>query len=377
MKIKGSSIQQLERDKPKSRCRKWRLWVSTDDGRKSRRFNGTWTEACDALQAFLDELIQHVSNSDSFASYAASWRLWRANSGNFSPNTVACEKMCVRNLLRTELSTMRMDEIAPQDCRDALIWLRTHPKRGGVYSPTTMAKLHQVLHAIFSEAADDGKIAKNPMDNVKRPSVRVAEREALTPDELQLFLNRVDELPMDGRVMAVYLMACLGLRCGEACALLDAEVDGWFASVTSTVRAADRSVGKPKSAAGVRKLPMPPRLIRKVEDWREIRNALGLHDAPNLCCRLDGSRMAPANVENWWRETARGKLGCDGMTLHQLRHSNLSMMARHMSVFDLQRYAGWSSIAPAKIYVHNDVDSVSRAVAEAWQGGARVVHAIR
>ena len=41
MRVKGSTIQQLEKDKPRSRCRKWRLWATTDEGRKSRRFTGT------------------------------------------------------------------------------------------------------------------------------------------------------------------------------------------------------------------------------------------------------------------------------------------------------------------------------------------------
>jgi integrase len=54
------------------------------------------------------------------------------------------------------------------------------------------------------------------------------------------------------------------------------------------------------------------------------------------------------------------------MTLHQLRHSNLSMMARHMSPFDLQRYAGWSSIEPAKVYIHDDLEAVTKAVSKAW-----------
>ena len=58
------------------------------------------------------------------------------------------------------------------------------------------------------------------------------------------------------------------------------------------------------------------------------------------------------------------------MKLHELRHSNLSMMARHMSPFDLQRYAGWSSIAPARVYVHDDLAAVTAAVTAAWsQGG--------
>ena len=364
MKVSGSSIQQLEKDKPRSRCRKWRLWATTDEGRKSRRFNGTWTEAQEALEAFVDGLRGFVPNSESFAAYARSWRLWRRQSGDYSPNTLAGERTAVNALLRTRLSTMRMDEIDAQACRDALLWLREHPARGGSCKPSTLAKYRQVLHAIMAQAVDDGKLAANPVDAVKPPKQRQVEREALSPGELQLFLNRLDELPISGHVMACYLMACLGLRCGEACALLDDEVDSRYASVTSTVRSADNSIGSPKSAAGKRALPVPPRLAAKVDGWRGFKRLLG-HDCPTLCCNRDGNLLTPHAVSDWWA-AHRDALGCAGMTLHQLRHSNLSMMARHMSPFDLQRYAGWSSIAPARIYIHEDMDSVAQAVALAW-----------
>ena len=371
MKVTGSTIQQLDKVRkngtpmPKSECRRWRLWVTTEEGRKSRRFNGTYTQAQEALRAFVEELEGIVPNDETFGSYAESWRLWRAESGNYSPNTVAADATFVRALRRTDLDEMRMDEIGSKECREALLWLKQHPAKGSEYSHSTMAKVHQTLGAIMSQAVADGSVASNPMSAVSRPKVRPAEREALSPEEISLFLNRVDSLPLDGRSVAIYLMACLGLRCGEACALRNDQF-GDFVTVDSTVRGADGSIGPTKSEAGRRKLPAPPRLAAKVAEWREIRYALGFAESPTLCCNTKGGLMTTSMLENWWRETARDKLGCSGMTLHQLRHSNLSMMARHMSPFDLQRYAGWSSIAPAKIYVHADMDSVARAVADAW-----------
>lgn len=367
MNVTGSTIQQLEKDKPKSRCRKWRLWATTEQGRKSKRFNGTWTQAQDALKAFVSELEGRVPNSETFGAYAESWRLWRAASGDLSPNTVRDDRTAVRALCRTALAGMRMDAITPDACRDALLWLKSNPVRGGGLKPSTVAKYRSVLNSVMQQAADDGRIAANPVAKVRPPKVRIAERDALSPGEIALFLNRVDDLPLDGRSVALYLMACLGLRCGEACALRDSDVSGGFARVVSTVRGADGSVGPTKSDAGRRTLPVPPRLAAKVDEWRDARDALGLSDAEFLCCNSKGSLMTTASMENWWRDTARSKLGCNGMTLHQLRHSNLSMMARHMGAFDLQRYAGWSSIAPAKVYVHADMDSVSKAVRDAWR----------
>lgn len=372
MKVTGSSIQQLELDKPKSRCRKWRLWATTDFGRKSRRFSGTYTQACEAIEAFVAELCDTIPNSETFGSYAASWALWREKSGDFSAGTIANDKRNINAIARSALWDERMDNITPASCRDALLWIKQNPvRKDGELSGTTMNKLHVTLNAVMSQAIDDGLLSKNPMAKVKPPKVDTREKDALSPEELALLLNRLDGLHVDGRVMAVYFMACLGLRRGEACALLDSDVDNGLCRVHLAVKERSGETGEPKSDAGVRILPVPPRLAVKVDEWRGLRDAIGWRDAPTLCCNTHGGLLRPQNLQRWWtgdstHKGVREEIGCNGMTLHQLRHSNLSMMARHMSPFDLQRYAGWSSIEPAKVYIHDDLDSVTRAVTDAW-----------
>ena len=278
----------------------------------------------------------------------------------------------VRALSRSPIGAMCMDEITPEACRNALLWVKENPVSGcGELSGTTMNKIHVTLGAIMRQATDDGKVARNPMARVKPPKVDTKEKEALSPEEIGLLLNRLDELPLDGRVMAVYLMAMLGLRRGEACALLDSDIRDGFAHVHLAVKERDGSIREPKSKSGVRRLPMPPRLQAKVDEWRIMRRGLGWLDSPTLACNTRGGVLRPQLLQRWWTGDGNhngmaSRLGCKGMTLHQLRHSNLSMMARHMSPFDLQRYAGWSSIEPAKVYVHDDLDSVASAVADAW-----------
>jgi len=374
MKIISSTIQQLEKDKRPSRCRKWRLWVTTDCGRKSRRHSGTYTSAQDALKAFENELSTLIPNADSFKSYARSWQVWREKSGDISANTVSKDKRNVKALCRTELSTKRMDAITPEDCRNALLWLKEHPaNREGELSGTTIRAFYVALNTIMQQAEDDGKIAANPMRRIKPPKEDTREKTAISPLEIQLLLNRLDELPTDAHVMAVYLIVCLGLRRAEALALQDVDIHDGFAHVHLAVKEANGRIDEPKSKAGIRTLPMPPRLQAKVDEWRAIRKSRGLADAQTLCCNVDGGVMRPQNLYKWWvgcddRKNgvgARDVIGCSGMGLHELRHSNLSMMARHMSPFDLQRYAGWSSIEPARVYIHDDLDAVSSAVANA------------
>lgn len=49
------------------------------------------------------------------------------------------------------------------------------------------------------------------------------------------------------------------------------------------------------------------------------------------------------------------------MVLHKLHHPSLSMMERHMSPFDLQRYAGRSPLGSAKVYAYDDMESAVNA----------------
>lgn len=368
MKVTGSSIQQLDKSKTKSRCRDWRLWVTTEEGRKSKRFHGTYTMAQDALSAFVADLEGMVPNAETFAAYAESWKRWRETAGELAPGTYENDRRNVRALCRTPLAQTRMDELTPEACRDAIAWLKEHPANrtaSGKLTNTTMNKIVQTLKAITRQAHDDGKLARDPMDKIAPPRCDTEEREALSPAELVEFLDRLDGLPLDGRTMALYLMACLGLRRGEAVAVMDADVSDGLCRVRYAVKERDNSLAEPKTKAGVRDLPVPPRLQAKVDEWREVRAGRGWESCPTLCCNTHGQQMTIQPFQKWWRKV-RGSLGCPDMTMHQLRHSNLSMVARHMSTFDLMAYAGWSSIEPARVYVHRDLSSVKASVARAW-----------
>ena len=371
MKVTGSSVEQLEKDKPRSRCRKWRLWASTDCGRKSKRFSGTYTQALDALAEWVSSLEGQVQNSETFGSYARSWVEWNQAYGNYAPGTIANFWRDYRALSRV-LGDKPMDGITPEECKAALLDLKHGGAASGAeLSNTYMAEMHSTLRMILQTAEDDGKIARNPMCKIKPPKPDTAEKEWLEPMELGLFLNRLDSIQISQWTMALYLIAMLGLRRGEACALLDSDVeiapDGstGLAHVHLALKEADGSVDEPKTKAGIRDLPMPARLCRKVEEWRALRSAICDEGAGTLCCNTNGGIMRPQNLARWWRLNRKG-LGCEDMGLHQLRHSNLSMMARNMSPFDLKDWAGWSSIAPAKVYVHRNMDSLRTAVNGAW-----------
>ena len=145
MKVTGSTIQQLQKDLPKSRCRKWKLWATTSDGRKSKRFTGTYTQAQEALKAFVADLEGQVPNADTFAAYAESWRLWREKSGDLDEQTLVNDKRNVTVLGRV-LGEKRMDAITPEVVKNALLEIKTGGPRE--LSGTYMNNLFTALNCI-------------------------------------------------------------------------------------------------------------------------------------------------------------------------------------------------------------------------------------
>lgn len=371
MRVKSSGILKLEKDKPNGKCRKWRLWVSTEEeGRKFRRFTGTYSMANRALDDFVRELGAVIPNGDTFAAYAEARVEARASSGVTTPNTAASERRLHRALKRSPIGLMRMDAIGPADCRDAMEWIRTNPQRpwltkSGVLSNTTMIDMYQFARQTFQQAVDDELLGRNPMAKIRDPKPDTEEIEALPWDELMELLDWLDEKPMSGYVMAMYLIACNALRRAEACAVLDVEFQPAIMRVSQSVKEASGKTGDPKSKAGKRDLPVMPRLAAKADECRAWKESRGLADAMPLACNVRGGYIRPQNLYKWWKKVTKGTK-YDGVGLHQLRHSNLSHMARSMSAFDLMRYAGWSSLEPTRVYIHDDYQSVYRGVREAW-----------
>lgn len=375
-----ATVQQIDKERPRAKCRRWRLWVNRGGVRRSKRFEGTYTQAVAAASAFEAECAADDARQASapFMEYAALWHDRRAASGQFAPGTLENDRRAIRAFGRTALASLRLAEVTPEDAQDALLWLRSHPARGDrPLSGTTANKLYRALYSIFEQAEADGRIAANPLARQKAPKVDTKERRALTPDALRAAYAALDGLPMDGRAMALRLIMALGLRRGEACGVLVGDLDlaAGVLTVRHAVKERNGSIGSPKSAAAVRPLPLPPALAESLSEWLRTRDRQGIGDAPTLCCNQSGRTLRPQLLQRWWNDQ-RAALGCDGLTLHELRHSNLSMMARHMpSAFDLQRWAGWSSLEPARVYIHSDLDALTAGMLSAFGGfGAPKTH---
>lgn len=368
MEVRTAYLEKLEKDKDNAHCRKWRLWVRTTEGKRSRRFQGRYREALAALAAFRAEVESEVRCADTFGGYAASWLAYREKMGDVRYSTLKRNERAIRALC-LEFGDVPLAEMTPERCREGLAAIRSGNNASGrVLGGSYMGKLHSTLHRILLMALDDGKLPRDPMSNVPRPKNDTEEKSWMAPDELSAFAAALSALPPGGKPLCMALMAYLGLRRGEACALLvdDVDMDAGIVHVRHGIDERDGSVSDTKTRAGIRDLPMPSDLLAVISRWMDVRESRGWQKCPTLACNSYGAPLRPLALEKWWNAN-RAALGADGMTLHQIRHSNLSMMARHLNVFDLQRWAGWSSIEPARIYVHADAESLAKGCADAFR----------
>lgn len=381
----GGSIVQLEKDRPRGKCRKWRLVLSLGrdplTGRypqKSRTYHGTYSGAKAALREFQDELDGGGAVRKSGVTldeWGEEFCEAREASGGFAPQTVDADRSHFSQVSHL-LGKTRVQDLTAEAIEAAYRELRAgNSKSGKGLSGTTLSKVHATLKMALDAAVARGLIAENPCAGVQAPRKDTRERRAMPEAALRNLVAALD--PADGRQCAILLEITLGLRRGEACGLSWSDVD--LGAGTVEVRHSLDVHGNlkgPKTESGVRVLPVPPAAEEALRRRRERLEAdfggagadgrLGPDDA--VCTGMLGERIPVTTLSHWWRRN-REALGAGGWTMHELRHTFLSIAASrgvHPSV--MQKLAGHKSpVVTLRIYTHVNM-AEKRAAMEAMQG---------
>lgn len=351
MKILGDGYPSRLEKKDKAKCRKWRLRVMTDEGEKTKRFEGTYTAACKAVEAFKAELLTPRSD-DTFADCARIWMERREKSGTLDPETIHKDAYQIKKLV-DKFGKRKVDKLTYTDMVDGLLEIKEERN----LSNTSMGPLYTKARSILQEAKMDGKIAHNPMADVKAPKPEKSKRKALTVEQFGEFLSTLMRMPLDAHTMALRLYTLGGMRRGEPLALNWEDVEGSLARV----RASYSGLGRIKEPKGDkhRTIPMVAMLAKDLAEWKELQRRelyrLGITQAPStpVITSTAGTRLHPDNMDRWWRHN-RDNFGLPGVVLHELRHTFATLVSTDLntplqSVCDL---AGWADLKTANIYVH-------------------------
>jgi len=344
-------IKHLEPLESGARCHRWRLVAGADRAhRRTRTFHGSRRDALNALDAFAAEVESGAvvgKNAETLRDYAMFWldRLGRV--GSVDSQTADGYRWRL-NALCHAIGAVRLQALTPRMLEDAYARLRSGDSPSGKpLSGTFISDCHVVTRKMLDDAVADGLIARNPARDADAPKRDTPPKSALTDMEMRVLLAM---LPTDcACAVAVALAATTGLRRGELCALRWENVD-LQNGVLEAARAArkDGSIKDTKTRAGRRAVPLPDAAISTLRAWRKCRP-----DAEWVVCDSHGDALKPNAVTHWWARH-RAEYGCDGVTLHELRHSYITSLARagvHPRI--MQDLAGHSSPrATMEIYAH-------------------------
>ena len=220
---------------------------------------------------------------------------------------------------------------------------------------TAAAQAYRLLHAITTQAVDDGLLTVNPVRIERAGHVSHAERMPLTPVEVEALAAAV---PAHYRT-AVLVAAWSGLRPGEVFALTRRDLDPVRGLITvrrtlTEVPGYPVTFGPPKTAAGRRVVALPAFVLDSLTEHMHGHTPKG-PDAL-LFTTLTG-RPVTSQARRHAITAARTVIGRPDITWHHLRHTGATLAAQAGATqAELQRRIGHSSPRAAALYQHASIE---------------------
>jgi integrase len=314
-------------------------------------------EADVARGSFVDPNAGDVTLRD----YAEHWLDHRV----LRPRTVELYRGLLDRYILSSLGEVQLGKLTPLTVRS---W-HSRMAKAGKPGPITIAKAYRLLKTICSTAVADELIVRNPC-NVKGAAVeRSKERPVLSVAQIDALAGSIDPR-YKGMVL---LGSWCGLRLGELLALTRGDVDLVDGHVHITKSAAElksgeRVVGPPKTAAGIRKVAIPPHVLPDVET--HLNDFTGPEAADLVFVGTRGQAVRRASLYTAWLASVTGA-GLEGTHFHDLRHTGATLAAMTgASTKELMSRLGHASPVAALRYQHA-TENRDVAIAEALSNLAR------
>ncbi len=195
------------------------------------------------------------------------------------------------------------------------VWLHSLP-----LAPGTRTKIRNQMSAIFTHGIRYEFITTNPISKVRCSAARLREPDVLTPEEFRALVCR---LPLREQAM-VTLAGSTGLRRSEMFALRWADICTRTMQVYVTKGIVRNHIGKTKTPASRRPVPLHPAVLEVLAEWRSVSRYGSEDDFLFPSVRLNGTQpLFPDMVLNKIIRPALLEAGIHGKTIgwHSFRHS--------------------------------------------------------
>lgn len=351
---------------------------------------------CEQLKREHDSGVQADGLKTTFAAYAHSWMEERERRheeyGEFARTTLDDNQTIVKSL-SAHVGDLKVHDMTAKFCRELLAGIN----KDGSKSGSRMRKYHAVLNGILKQAVVDDLLLANPLDKVLPPKAQKGNREGLAqPDMVRLrkalddaeerayerleklegqrwddASERVSGIVELARIVGVKLTLMSGVRRGELLALVwgDIDLQGYSVRVERSLNVHGQ-LKPPKTAAGVRKIPLDSRICECLQTWKEKQSQLlasigidGSDDVPVVCSSIGGYTNT-SNFSAWWAKY-RESLGFPELLFHELRHSYAShLIANGLDYVSAAKVLGHDKPSTTMdIYSHAQPDTTAQAAA--------------
>ena len=228
----------------------------------------------------------------------------------------------------------------------------------------TDGSMHMIIGLIresLKAAKMNRLIQDNPSEYIKKPKCKEGmPRRSITAEEREAVL-KVAEWHRGG--LFIKIMLYCGLRPGEAMALTWDDID--FKARTLSIsksRKVNGELGKPKTKASNRLLPIPSVLIPDLEKAKA-------YGHPTVSTNIYGRALSRHSVETLWssfKEAMEEEMGhevADDLQLYCFRHTFCTDLEKKGVPINVAKaLMGHSSLAmTSKIYTHYDEDTLELA----------------
>lgn len=266
-----------------------------------------------------------------------------------------------RNWLLPTLGTKRLDRIKLSDIQEIIT---SAAEKGRSFR--TCRNIRDKLTGFFTYATNNAWAHSMDPRKVKIPSSAPhGERTVVQPDLLRVLFTEDKIKKGFGTVQCHYihafrLLVCLGLRSGELCGLKVADYDGITLHINRAInRLGVTTSGKTSNAK--RSIIVPSRAKQILADQMEMLSKAGIR-SNYLFPDSEGNPTNPNNLYRRWHSYAtQHDITC---SLHELRHTFISMTIKDLPEALLKSIVGHSEAMPTDDVYGHEIDGDKQRAAD-------------
>lgn len=321
-------------------------WRGPNGGQRSKQF-ATKRDARIHLTGVTSDIQTgvYVDPRAGRVTVAEWWDEWWPSNVHLARNSRDRDERSFKNHVKPAFGNMKLDRVERSAVRE---WITTLSESG--LAPETVQKIHQTLRKLLQAAVEDGKLRVNPADHLPLPRIVRKEPRALTVEQIGTLAKTIDQQYRPFVLVGAYC----GLRIGELAGLAWRRIDlrgGTLDVAQQVIDVAGVVEVTPrlKSKAAYRRVPVPAFVCKALSETRG--------NASDDDLVITDARGGPLRTSNFRRRIWNPgctAAGLDGLDVHELRHSAVSLWIAHGGTpVEVARWAGHSSVATVfNLYGH-------------------------